>query len=166
VGVDEGGGDHAQIERRLGWVCPAEIVVPQCDDARMVCGRIILESLRVGAELAVPELRVVRVGRHDVAGSAPVAQPAVWTILDVEAPDERAGELAESLAAALDGRGWYADFRVGGDHVIVFPGRIFRYAVGDADGRAAASRHGRAAGVPEHQLDWDDSPRGGRDGGG
>jgi hypothetical protein len=121
----------------------------------MVCGRIILESLRVGAELVVPELRVVRVGRHDVAGSAPVAQPAVWTILDVEAPDERAGELAESLAAALDGRGWYADFRVAGDHVIVFPGRVFRYAVGDPDGRAAAARHGRAVGVPEHQLDWD-----------
>jgi hypothetical protein len=122
----------------------------------MVHGRIILESLRVGAELVVPELRVVRVGRHDVAGSAAAEQPAVWTLLDVEAPDERAGQLAESLAAALDGRGWYADFRAAAEHVVVFPGRVFRYAVGDADGRAAAVRHGRAAGVPEHQLDWGD----------
>jgi hypothetical protein len=122
----------------------------------MVNGPIILESLRVGAELVVPDLRVVRVGRHDAAGSASAEQPAVWTLLDVEAPDERAGQLAESLAAALDGRGWYADFRVGAEHVVVFPGHVFRYAVGDVDGRAGAVRHARAAGVPEHQLDWGD----------
>jgi hypothetical protein len=122
----------------------------------MVNGRIILESLRVGAELVVPDLRVVRVGRHDAGGSASAEQPAVWTLLDVEAPDERAGQLAESLAAALDGRGWYADFRVGAEHVVVFPDHVFRYAVGDVDGRAGAVRHGRAAGVPEHQLDWGD----------
>jgi hypothetical protein len=120
----------------------------------MLSGRIIIESLRVGADLVVPGLRVVRVGRHDVAGSASAEQPAIWSFLDVEAPDESAGELAEALAAALDGPGWYADFRVGGDHVVVFPGRGFRYAVGDAEGRAAAVRHGRATGVPEHQLDW------------
>lgn len=51
-----------------------------------------------------------------------------------------------------EGPGWYADFRVGGDHV-VFPGRTFRYPVGDATGRRAAEQYGAAIGVPRHQLD-------------
>jgi hypothetical protein len=34
----------------------------------MARGRLLTESPRVGAELPVPELRVVRVGRLDVSG--------------------------------------------------------------------------------------------------
>ena len=35
----------------------------------MVRGRLLTESLRVGTDLRVPSLRVVRVGRHDVSDS-------------------------------------------------------------------------------------------------
>jgi hypothetical protein len=38
----------------------------------------------------------------------------------------------------------------------VFAGRVFRYREGDAAGREEAVAHGRAAGTPEHQLDWGD----------
>jgi hypothetical protein len=117
----------------------------------MVTGRIIAESLRPGADLEVPGLRLVRVGRYDVAGSAVAGQPSVWTFLDVEGPPE----LFDAVAALLGAPGWYADFRDGTDRVVVFPGRAFRYREGDPDGRAAAQEYGRAAGVPEHQLDWD-----------
>jgi hypothetical protein len=140
----------------------------------VLTGRLIIESLRVGAVVAVPDLRVVSLGRHDVSGStapqegpsaagaevasgATEAQPSVWTFLDFEAPDERAEDLAAALAGALEPTtGWYADFRVGDDHVVVFTDRVFRYRVGDRRGREEAVAWGRAAGTPEHQLDWGD----------
>jgi hypothetical protein len=79
----------------------------------------------------------------------------VFTVLEFEADDAVADELAETLAGLLiEGPNWYADFRAGAEHVVVFPGRIFRYAVGDQDGRAAAVEYGRQLGIPESQLDW------------
>jgi hypothetical protein len=121
----------------------------------MLRGRLLTESLRVGADVRVPSLRVVRVGRHDVSGSVSTVQPDIWTFLDFEAPDDVADELTAALAETLTSdQGWYADFEVGDDHVVVFPGRVFRYAKGDREARRAAVEYGRTVGVPEHQLDW------------
>lgn len=120
----------------------------------MVRGRIVAESLRPGAALTVPGLELTRVSRVAVSAPGP-GQPGVWTLLDVSAPAARAEELAAALSATLSPEGgWYADFRAGGEHVVVYPGRIFRYVVGDAVGRAEAVAHGRSLGVPEAQLDW------------
>jgi hypothetical protein len=73
----------------------------------------------------------------------------------VTAPEERAEELASALSAALSAEGgWYADFRSGGEHAVVYAGRIFRYEVGDAAARDEAVAYGRSVGVPEAQVDW------------
>jgi hypothetical protein len=123
----------------------------------MVKGTLLAESVRIGAELSVVGLRLTRVSRRDMSGSVSAAQPPVWTVLDFEADDELAGPLAESLARALLAEGgWYADFGVGEDHVVVFAGKVLRYRRGDQGGWAEAMDHGRAVGVPEHQLDWPD----------
>ena len=58
--------------------------------------------------------------------------------------------------ALLTEDGWYADFTVGADHVIVFANRIFRYRRGDCDARREAEAYGRSVGVPDKQLDWND----------
>jgi hypothetical protein len=93
--------------------------------------------------------------RRDVGDSVIESQPDVWTFLEYEAPDDRADELAEALAAALRPEdGWYTDFSVGGDHVVVFADRVFRYREGDEAGHREAVDYGRSAGTPEHQLDW------------
>lgn len=121
----------------------------------MLRGRVLMDSLRVGAELAVPDLRVRRVGREDVSASASPTQPKVWAFLDFEAPDERAGELATAVAAALVADdGWYANFEVGGEHVVVFADKIFRYATGDRAAHREAVAYALAAGTPKHQIDW------------
>src|SRR5215217_8860164 len=140
--------------------------------AVMLRGRLLAESIRVGADLEVADLRVVRIGRHDVSSStipsgdfdpaddsprgAVAGQPLIWTFLDFEAPDDRADDLAQALAAALETEtGWWADFVVGGDHVVVFAGRGLRYRICDTrSGRDGGL--GRASGTPEHQLDWGD----------
>lgn len=121
----------------------------------MFHGRLLAESLRPGADVAVPELRVTRIGRHDVAGSTSRTQPDVWTFVDFELPDARVDELTDALAAALlSETGWYADLQSPTEHVVVFAGRAFRYGKGDSRARAEVVAYGRVAGTPEHQLDW------------
>lgn len=63
----------------------------------MLRRRELLDILRVGAELAVPDLRVRRLGREDVSASASTTQPKIWAFLNFEAPDERTEELATAL---------------------------------------------------------------------
>ena len=120
----------------------------------MVKGVILVESLRLGVELPLDGFSVTVV-RRDVSDGAVAGQPTVWTFLEIEGPDESADELATALARALEAEGgWYADFGVGGDHVVVFAGRVFRYRNGDAAARAEVAQYARGVGVPEHQLDW------------
>jgi hypothetical protein len=140
----------------------------------MLTGRLIAESLQVGTDITIPGLRVIRLGRHDVSASttpssesdsddtgAPAGatedQPQIWTFVDFEAPDEQADALAQAIAAALETTtGWWADFTVEQDRVIVFANRVFRYRIGDKAGHDEAIAWGLAAGTPHHQLDWGD----------
>jgi hypothetical protein len=123
----------------------------------MVTGCVIGESLRSGAVLELPDLRVCRVTRMDVSGSARGGQPPVWTVLEFESDAADDGPLARALADGLSPEGgWYADYRVGDERVVVFAGRVFRYRGADDPRRAEAVAYGAAAGVPEHQLDWKD----------
>lgn len=121
----------------------------------MLTGRIIIESLRVGSELRIPGLVTTWISRQDVSSSTAPHQPKVWTLLDFEAPDEQYDALTGALSGALvTDQAWYADFRAGDDHVVVYPGRVFRYRTGDAARRAEAMEYGRKEGIPESQLDW------------
>ncbi|SCE84778.1 hypothetical protein GA0070607_2309 [Micromonospora coriariae] len=123
----------------------------------MIRGTLIAESLRPSTDLRVAGLNIVRVRRQDVSDSASDTQPKVWTLLDFEAANAAADEIGRALAGSLatDG-GWYADFTIGDDRVVVFPNQVFRYRRGDRAGRAEAVEHGKSVGVPEHQLDWGD----------
>jgi hypothetical protein len=120
----------------------------------MLHGTLLTESLRLGAVLAVPDFVVTQVWRQDVGASARHGQPSIWTFLRFQAPDECAETLAAALADVLLPHVWYADFEVADEHVVVFAGQAFRYGKGDAPARAKVVDYARAAGIPEHQLDW------------
>jgi hypothetical protein len=124
----------------------------------MITGVLIGESLRVGAPFEPPKaVRVLKVARADVPTSVAPGQPGTWTFIDFEGDDACAHDLARALAGCLEAKGgWYADFRTGDDHVVVFAEKVFRYRRGDTAGRAEAAAYGRSVGVPDHQLDWPD----------
>ena len=81
----------------------------------------------------------------------------MWTFMNFEADDSLTESLAWTLAQALlaDG-GWYANFTVGEEQVVVYAGRVFRYRQGDQTRRAEAVEYSKAVGVLIHQLDWAD----------
>ena len=119
----------------------------------MIEGTLIAESLRVGTSLADLKLTVRKISRFRVRGTTP-DQPDIWTVLDFEAGEEGAGELAQAFADVLGQPGWYLNFESPAENFVVFPGRIFRYPRGDAAGRAEARDYGRRLAIPEPQLDW------------
>jgi hypothetical protein len=123
----------------------------------MAMGTLIAESLRVGAVLDGPPLTVGEIRRIDAELSDEQRAAGLadrWTLIAFEVADDRAADLADALAAVLDGRGWYADLHTDDRSFVVFAGRVFAYARGDAAGRAEAEAHGRGNGVPDAQLDW------------
>ena len=119
----------------------------------MIDGTLIAESLRVGITLDDLRLTVRKVSRFQAGGTTP-EQPGVWTVLQFEAAEEGAAELAQAFADVLAGPGWYVNFQSPSESFVVFPGRIFRYPRGDASGRAAAEAYGRRLAIPGPQLDW------------
>ena len=121
----------------------------------MIKGAIICESLKPGTAIAVGDLRVVRLARYQVPGAAEY-QPAVWSMIEFEAPDDTSAPLGTALAESLVEPGWYANWHSDQEATVVFSGKVFRYRRGDQEGRAAAKAHGRTVGVPEAQLDWAD----------
>lgn len=119
----------------------------------MIKGALIAESMRVGASLTGIPL-VVREIRRFAADEVTPWQPSTWTVLEFEADDADAQELADALAGVLDDPGWYVDYSSAGETFVIYRDRVFRYPRGDKAGRAEAAAYGRAHGVPEHQLDW------------
>src|SRR3954451_4877524 len=113
----------------------------------MATGTLVAESIAVGRELHGLDL-VLR-GIQRVAGI-----PERWTLLRFDVADATAASFAEALAGVLDEPGWYADLHTVDESFVVFAGRVFRYPLGDREGRAAAEAHAREHGVPEPQIDW------------
>lgn len=119
----------------------------------MIEGTLIAESLRPGTNLKDLGLLVRAISRFQAQGTTP-DQPGIWTTLEFEADEARAGELAGAFAEALGPSGWYVDFRSPAETFVVFPGEVFRYPRGDEAARAEAEAHGRGLAIPEPQLDW------------
>lgn len=122
----------------------------------MLSGTLLAESIKVGAELTTDGFVVTKIFRRDEPDEPP-GMPAIWTFVEFEAEDDRADEVADRLADVLIAEGgWFADFAVGDEHVVVFAGKVFRYRNGDQAGRAQATEYGLSVGCPADQLDWEE----------
>ena len=116
-------------------------------------GVLLAESLRTGAVLEGVPFLVQRVRRFD-AGDPSAGQPRTWTFIEFVVADASAGPFADRAAAALAPGPWYCDLRSDAEVVVVFAGRVFRYARGDRSARRDVEAHARSVGVPEAQVDW------------
>jgi hypothetical protein len=125
------------------------------ETARVIRGTLLAESLKPGTALSGYGMRITRMSRYEVSGTASY-QPSTWTAIDFEAPEREAAALADEFASALVSPGWYVNWSSAEEATVVFPGKIFRYRRGDQAARQAAREHGRRCGVPEPQLDWTD----------
>ena len=124
-------------------------------DPGVVRGVLIVESLRVGTSVAGVPLRVSAVTKF-VAPPEPVGGSPTWTFLEFEADLEHVDALSSAFERALDDAlPWYASFKSTSEMFVVFPGRQFRYRLGDAAGKAEAESFARSIGVPESQIDWE-----------
>lgn len=119
----------------------------------MLQGALIAESLRAGTELDGCLVRVTRITRVTAAGS-PVGRPRHWTLLDFTARESNREDLARTLAAALAPvGGWHVSFTTTLESFVVFPGKVFRYPRGQAEGRRQAQDYARSVGVPDLRYD-------------
>jgi hypothetical protein len=122
----------------------------------MISGYVIAESMRAGSQLEGIPLSLTSIKRYAV-GSATAEQPSVWTTIDFEFAERDAERVTAALADVLDKHGgWYSDFSLGDEKLVIFAGRVFRYPRSDEAARAEAQAYGRKLGVPEPQLDWAD----------
>lgn len=121
----------------------------------MLTGVLVGESLRAGSKLGGLSLRLHWVSSVEVHDRAP-GQPPRWTLLEFEAEEEAAADLAAALARCLDPGPWYANFYTSAESYVIFADRVFRYERGDRSGRARAAQYALAVGVPEMQLVWSD----------
>jgi hypothetical protein len=124
----------------------------------MATGTLIGESIRPGTTLEGVPITVNRIERVEPGNISDeqlaAGLPPRWTLLFFDVADDAAPLLADALAAILDEPGWYVDFHTADESFVVFHEAVFRYAKGDADGRAEAEAHARAHGVPDAQIDW------------
>ena len=119
----------------------------------MIKGALIAESLRPGTAIEGIPLVVRKLYRF-TPPNVTSEQPPIWTVLEFEATEDHADDLATALTGILAAPGWYCDFASPSERFVVFPGRFFRYPRGDKAGRAEAQSYGRSVGVPKAQLDW------------
>ena len=135
----------------------------------MLKGRLLAESSRVGMDLEIADLTVVRLGRHDVSesttpfeGVAPSAtsdgrgattsQPSVWTFADFMRPTSSRRRSPACLNTKTVGGPTSPSATI----TSWSSPQGFRYRIGDVKGRNEAIEYGVAAGTPRHQLDWGD----------
>ena len=108
-------------------------------------GMLVKEGLR--SEEVLDDLQIERAEVWRTPNT-----PRYWTAVWFSS---RAPRFPDRLSQAL-GDGWYADMRLGDTKVIALKGKVVRYRIGDAEGKARALDECRRSGVPEAQLDWQD----------
>lgn len=120
----------------------------------MVSSYVLVEGMRPGAPLEGIPLTLKKIERFTVENPGPT-QPPVWTTVEFAFAEEDADRVAQALAEVLEEQGgWYTDFKLKGEKVVIFANRIFRYRLGDQPARAEVAAYGREHDVPDHQLDW------------
>lgn len=79
-----------------------------------------------------------------------------WTLHTIEVPEAEMSGYATEVQRALDGarHNWYADFKTGTTHYIIFKNRIFVIDRTKREQYQEASDYGVSLGIPSHQVNF------------
>ena len=114
-------------------------------------GLILRESLV--NESALRFVEIVKTETWEVPHHG-LSQPLTWTALHIQGEVSSIEEFTHSLATSMKSAGWYANFTLETEEFVVFPGKVFRYKIGDLESKQAAKAFGLQLMIPERQLDW------------
>jgi len=78
-----------------------------------------------------------------------------WTMQVVEISEDKMEKVAQEISAALENKHpWYADFKSGVWHYIIFRGKIFKVDRTSKEQYLEAKKYGLIIGIPEYQVDF------------
>ncbi len=116
-------------------------------------GIIIEESLEDTAILKM--LNIVKTEIEPVTEGHKTPWIKQWTMHTVEIPEGSANEIAQQLSQALDSEhSWYADFKNGTTHFIIFRNKVFKVDRSKPEQYEEVKKYGVSLGIPEYQLDF------------
>jgi len=78
-----------------------------------------------------------------------------WTIHTVEINADKAAKIAVEISKCLESaHNWYADFKNGELHFIIFRNKVFRIDRASKEQYGEAKKYGISLGIPEYQVNF------------
>ncbi len=117
-------------------------------------GVIIEESLK---SPVMPEgLRIISTEVKEVTKHHKTPWLKKWTLHTVEVEENRAEEVAHKISHSLETEhgAWYADFKNGRVHYVIFPNKVFN--VTDKNEYQKVRDYGLSLGIPDYQLAFEE----------
>jgi len=119
-------------------------------------GIIIEESLKDKSILKDSLIKILKTDTEKVISEHHTPWLKKWTLHTIEVREDRALDIAEKIAKALDKEhNWYADYKNDEYHFIIFKSKIFCVKLDSKREYEAVKKYGLKLGIPEHQLDFD-----------
>ena len=116
-------------------------------------GVIIEESLE--RKDVLKKVKIVKTKVENVTEKHKTPWIKKWTLHTIEIPANRADAIAKELSESLDSQhSWYADFKNGSMHYIIFRGKIFKVDRTKKEQYDEVTRYGVSLGIPCYQLDF------------
>ena len=116
-------------------------------------GVIIEESL--DDKSVLKEVKIISTKVEPVTDKHKTPWVKQWTLHTVEVPDEKAGDVADTLSHSLDSEhAWYADFKNEEYHYIIYRNKIFKVDLQNPVLYRDTKQYGISLGIPEYQIDF------------
>ena len=116
-------------------------------------GTIIEESL--GDKSVLQKIKILKTRVEPVVERHKTPWLKQWTLHTVEIPESEAGQVAQELSKALESEhNWYADYKNGSTHYIIFNGKIFKIDRKSGEQYSEAKQYGISLGIPPYQVNF------------
>jgi len=116
-------------------------------------GVIIKESLE--NKNVLRNVKIVKTKVEKVTDKHKTPWIKKWTLHNVEISEKDAEKIAEEISKSLDSKhNWYADFKDGKTHFIIFRNKIFKIKRTSKEQYDKAKEYGISLGIPEYQVDF------------